>query len=896
MSIRIKLILMTLFITTTVPITVGLLAFKQSKKVLTEQLKSSFDTKLESARSRLQGKLSTIMGNASSWSKQAVMNDIRIEDDDLNILSYLVANQKSFSIIRDMTVADLDGQLVASTVPDIGDWDDDQYQQFMSNYQLGEGQAKVDTATGFLNANDESSYLSLPVIDVLAENKDKLGYLLVRLNRKELDSVVASVNANQSEKYLVNIYLSRENETIFEDRSADERFEYSYLKDLEVGTEGFTTIQGELDNLVAESVILSSQETGLGHDLRLSIAQPESVVFKSTRDLARNIGVASLFIVAIALGIGLGVSRSIGKPILQLRATTERIIDSNDLSYRVTVQSRDEVGQLAHSFNTLFDTIEESNHKLEEYNRTLERTVEERTSELSQAKASISEMIDNMRQGVITFDRDMLINEYASVYTGKLLDEEEPVGKNVLDLLFGHNELDEDSLRRTKFALTTLFGCDDFQWSITIGSLPKEIVRMSENQKKYLKIGYEAIYDDKSEISRIMMIIEDITELKKTQAESERRQQELQKISDLISIDKTILSTFIAESLIQIEEGRTQVESLRTVPEDQRMPIIAALFRGMHTIKGSAGLFKLKQIAEVAHTMEDYLGKVQRGEVDFDKSVLDEIAKHLDFVEKEILAYQSMRDELFGGGDQDSLSERISDLTDSMSRIIGKIPSIQDEMASELSSLQGALYRLKGSDFSPYLESYSTLVEDLKNRLGKKIEPLKHELEWRFFDKDLAAKINGFLIHIIRNSLDHGVELPDDRVASNKPESATIQLNMKADEHTLYIEVEDDGRGIDGEKLAQKALEKGQISADQLAKMTMEEKVNLLFLSGLSTADQVTDISGRGVGVDAVYQAVKALGGELKIETEPGRRTMFSIQLPLPRDEDLIGNKDHQAA
>ncbi|MBK6942013.1 MAG: chemotaxis protein CheA [Planctomycetes bacterium] len=173
---------------------------------------------------------------------------------------------------------------------------------------------------------------------------------------------------------------------------------------------------------------------------------------------------------------------------------------------------------------------------------------------------------------------------------------------------------------------------------------------------------------------------------------------------------------------------------------------------------------------------------------------------------------------------------------------------------------------------------FHRLVRDLVTVTGKRAE-LEIEGEETELDKTVIEKIGDPLTHLIRNSMDHGLETPDERQAAGKPEHGTIRLVAYQQGGKICIEVSDDGRGIDRDRVVQKAIEKGLVPAGQA--LTDEQAFALIFKPGFSTAAQVTEISGRGVGMDVVKRNVEELGGTIAIRSERGKGTQMRIALPL---------------
>lgn len=192
--------------------------------------------------------------------------------------------------------------------------------------------------------------------------------------------------------------------------------------------------------------------------------------------------------------------------------------------------------------------------------------------------------------------------------------------------------------------------------------------------------------------------------------------------------------------------------------------------------------------------------------------------------------------------------------------------------------LQESVMRIRMLPISFSFQRFPRLVHDLSQKMNKKIE-LKMSGEQTELDKTVMEKIGDPLVHLVRNSLDHGIEPTDVRVAAGKSETGTIQLNAYHQGGFIIIEISDDGAGLPKDKLLQKAIDKGLVSAQE--NISDEKIYDLIFHPGFSTAEQVSDISGRGVGMDVVRKNIKELGGNVDVTTEPGQGTTFTIRLPL---------------
>ncbi len=196
------------------------------------------------------------------------------------------------------------------------------------------------------------------------------------------------------------------------------------------------------------------------------------------------------------------------------------------------------------------------------------------------------------------------------------------------------------------------------------------------------------------------------------------------------------------------------------------------------------------------------------------------------------------------------------------------------------SELQEAIMLTRMQPIGNVFNKFQRVVRDLARNLGKQVELAIDGSEVEL-DKTIIEAISDPLTHLVRNSADHGIEIPDERLKAGKEAAGTIHLKAFHEAGQVNIEIIDDGKGLDGNMLAATAMAKGLITEDQARTMSDKEKVNLIFLPGFSTAKEVTDVSGRGVGMDVVKTNLDKLGGVVDIESELGKGTRVRIKLPL---------------
>ncbi len=194
--------------------------------------------------------------------------------------------------------------------------------------------------------------------------------------------------------------------------------------------------------------------------------------------------------------------------------------------------------------------------------------------------------------------------------------------------------------------------------------------------------------------------------------------------------------------------------------------------------------------------------------------------------------------------------------------------------------LQLAVMKTRMLPIKKVMAKLPRMVRDLSQKLGKQVRLETHGEETEL-DKSVADEIGDPLVHLVRNAIDHGIEMPTERHAARKPSEGVLRIAASQEGNSIVIRIQDDGKGIALNKIKAKALSKGLISEAELATMEPREVVNLVFLPGFSTAEKVTDVSGRGVGMDVVRTNIRKMNGTVEIESEEGKGSLITIKLPL---------------
>jgi len=397
------------------------------------------------------------------------------------------------------------------------------------------------------------------------------------------------------------------------------------------------------------------------------------------------------------------------------------------------------------------------------------------------------------------------------------------------------------------------------------------------------KIG-EIITKIENESSDDVEIEEVINELKNLTAEDAESREDTTETKDVknanVQIDivlsedcmmKSVRAVLILESLSEV------AEIIGTFPDEKK--IDSGEFDRSFTI-----YLKVDKIEE----LENVLSRI----AEIDKYKITEIApqtkqKTPDEPKKEPKNVKKLESIRVNISQLDTIMNLVGELVISKSRLLQiateyNIPELREAvsiMDKAITSLQDEIMQMRMVKVERVFSKFPRMVRDLAKKLGKKVDLIMEGLDTEL-DRTVLDEISDPLIHLIRNAIDHGIEPPEERKNAGKDEIGKIKLSAWREKNNIIIEIEDDGRGFDLVKIKQKAVEKGLITQNEAESMSEEEIKMLIFAPGFSTRDEVSEISGRGVGMDVVKTTVEKLGGTIKIFSEKGKGTKIRIQLP----------------
>jgi HAMP domain-containing protein/HPt (histidine-containing phosphotransfer) domain-containing protein len=517
---------------------------------------------------------------------------------------------------------------------------------------------------------------------------------------------------------------------------------------------------------------------------------------------------------------------------------------------------------------------------IEEQNRTLENKVQERTAELRQKTNDINNMLQNMHQGIFTIDSRNRVHSEYSAYLENILETKQIAGKDPMDLLFKDSNLGSNALNQIQEVLKSTLGEDAMMFDFNKHLLASEYkITMPDGRSKILELEWDPITGENDAVEKLMVTVRDVTELRGLQEEAEKQKWELEIIGQILSVSKNKFEGFIKNAYDFIDENKETI--LQTDNLDPG--VIATLFRNMHTIKGNARTYGFKYITDVVHDAESSYDKLRKGQAtEWNRDILlEELHQAKELIE----TYERVFKEKLAGNTENGVFIEAELLNKAKQVLAGVNAHDQKALEQNLLQIRNLFNAIDTETIPSMLDGVLKSVPDLAAQLGKEAPEVVIQDNNIRLVSDITPVLKNIFTHSLRNCVDHGIEKPEERKAAGKTDKGRITLEAATEKDKLVFRLFDDGRGLAVDKLKQRAIEQKLIKPDeQLTDQTIAE---LIFVSGVSTADNVSDISGRGVGMEAVRRFLEKLGGNIEIrftgEEHDGYRP-FESRITLPAD------------
>lgn len=524
------------------------------------------------------------------------------------------------------------------------------------------------------------------------------------------------------------------------------------------------------------------------------------------------------------------MQRIVVKPVISLGTVVSKVGDGN-LDIRTNIKSNDELGLLGTKLNEMISGLKEK-RELELENREIETRNREN-----------KKYLDNINEGLLLLNQDLTISNQYSKFVTVLFNQEEITGLKLSDFIYpDKNSFKEEQKELDEFVKMVFEKVKtDMEMILSINPLFNKKILLTDSEGNRSEIIIDAHFQrifNNEKVENVMVIFEDrtrIINIEQELAEARKKSQsELEQISVILNVGPDSFLEFVQDAENYIAESISDLNSIN-LPESH-----ARILRNLHSLKGSANYMDLKLIAEKAHETEGLI--IELGDIGLDSNNQITIGQHLEGLSLELEGIRNITKRFSSFGESSDIRNRskIEQFFESLKKMVAKI-------AEELEKDVVLVTRSNIEEF-PYLREMKDPV-----------------------------------IHLIRNSLDHGIEDSFERLTVGKDKTASIKLEIGVLKDGQYnVFVSDDGRGINFDSVRKSAEKKGLISNSEISNLQLAE---LLFSSSFSTSAEVSSISGRGVGLDVVSDTVKSLNGSIAIATTKDKGTKFTIKLPSAKSE-----------
>ena len=501
----------------------------------------------------------------------------------------------------------------------------------------------------------------------------------------------------------------------------------------------------------------------------------------------------------------------------------------------------------------------------------LEHTVEERTLELAQKNREIAAMLHGMQQGVFTIGGDLGIEPQYSKHLEQIVGTPNIAGQSCLELLFRASTVRPDALSAMEAALRFSFGLPAVLAESNMSHLVREFERTDPDGRTcFFEIDWAPILDAKERIVKVLVVVRDVTLVRELKATALKKSRESEIVSQVLDAGLDALRDFCEGSRSLLDENRAILGSGRELTE----ATVRALFRNVHTIKGNARLLGFNHLVDAVHDAEGAFDELRRGE--FRGANESRLLGCLDAVASVIDEYEgTCRTKLgfMGNGQTGRLVAAVAEIE----RLVDQqgTGAERSELARQIGE---ALRGVRAVPLVDVVKETSRIIPSLARELDKSVPEIECDTAGTVLCLEWADVMRDVFVQCFRNALAHGIESSKEREAAGKAPRGRIRLRTERADKGVRVRLSDDGKGLALDALRERLGQRN--GAD-------EELVDTMFSAGVSTAANLSRVSGRGVGMDIVRSSVTQHGGEVGIvftgDTKQGFRP-FELVVTLPPD------------
>ncbi len=491
-------------------------------------------------------------------------------------------------------------------------------------------------------------------------------------------------------------------------------------------------------------------------------------------------------------------------------------------------------------------------------------------------RALLERILNTLVDAVFMVDKDFVIQPLFSKSCERIFQLDDLNGVDANHLLFGEFDESHDAFQLHLAAMSTAFGEEEFAWYFNDHVFMENVEYRPpgadpSGPPRLFQLRYAPLLDDAGLIYRVLFIVSDITELRALRTAAEVANRRASIVIALSEGDRQVREMFFRSETDRIEQIRAIYGAAATAGSLSDKDRIL-LMRALHTIKGNSKLLKFEELSEHAHVTEYAVLEAE--------SDLAKIGEHLDALQKHFNSIVDVKQQIAGSSEDDATTATLELLSDMLGNFENQGPV---EMLADARSLLSGALRAENVSLLRTLSPLESMSHHLAERLEKTIafHGIPSTRNDVYMPSAVAQSVLDAMTHGIRNALDHGIESSSERESAGKDPMGAVSMSLSYDNATkcLQIAVDDDGKGINLEILARRGRERGLITED--ADISPNEIRQLVFAPGFSTRELATDISGRGVGLDAARERLREVGGDVTLQDNPkGSGSRFSVLIP----------------
>lgn len=512
--------------------------------------------------------------------------------------------------------------------------------------------------------------------------------------------------------------------------------------------------------------------------------------------------------------------------------------------------------------------------------------LEKKTAEAKEANRNIETMLQLLPNGLISLNSAGVILPGYSTATARVVGSnlKELHGRPITEVLQIPDKICEDTMSWIDLVFNKY---QMLPFNDIVELCP--VLEFNNLKNRILKLIWFPVESDEKQLERLFLVIEDVTEQRELEVKAAelraKHEENLELISQVINLEPDEVTNFVFDSSSLLANARKVVEG-----DEHDRRFVEELFRTFHTLKSSSGQYNFKGLQKLAHHIESHLKAIEEaGEdtlTDYDVEELEnKISNATDYIDR----LQQMQVKL--GGREETVEDKAARNLPTVMVPLTKITDIEKQLSqylviarqsldkfqtAQISEIESAVRSFRLINLSFFKSSLESLVNNSAEKLGKKVKlSINDDTE---VDVSKLRLVHKSLVHMVNNAIDHGIEVPEERKKAGKFEEGLIILSATRDGDEVTVIIEDDGKGIDTDKVRNTLAEKHEFDQKELSQLSDEEVHKHLFIPGFSTKEDVSILSGRGIGMDYVYDTVvEKLRGSITVQTNKDKGTKVII-------------------